>query len=130
METRFKRRCWLLPLLLLAPLPAMARDFPGMLTVFVGLPLLVVAAAVMALLLVFRRHGWARGMGILVGLPVLLTGVYVACVDTWRFWPSLESGELGFRLVVILGCAALWACVLAITWRLWRGAPRAASSLH
>ncbi len=130
METRIKRGVWPVPLLLLVPLPALARDFPGMLTVFVGLPLLVVAAALLALLLCFRRHGWTRVVGGLIGVPVLLTGLYVAGVDTWRFWPDPDSSELGFRLTVILGCAALWACVAAITWRLWRGRPRDTSSPH
>lgn len=110
--------------LALAPMPAMASDFPGMLTVFVGLPLLLVATLVLAVLLIFRRHGWARALGILCGVPVLLGGVYIACVDTWRFWPSVGHNEFGFRLVIILGCALLWLCVLALLSLFWKTPPR------
>lgn len=112
---------WAVAILLLAPQTAMAADFPGMLTVFVGLPVLGVAGTVLGLLLIFRRRGWARVIGIVVGVPALCTGIYIASVDTWRFWPSLGDTEFGFRLVIIVACAALWSCVLAITWRLWRG---------
>lgn len=120
MKQKGRHPQWLLPVLLVIPLPAMAGDFPGMLTVFVGLPLLVVATALQALLLIFRRHAWARGAGTLLALPVLFTGIYIGCVDTWRFWPDRSSSEMGFRLLVILGCGVLWIGLLWFTRLLWK----------
>lgn len=111
---------WLLLALMVVPLPAVASDFPGMLTVFVGLPLLLVGALLQALLLIFRRHAWARGVGTVLALPVLFTGLYIFCTDTWRFWPDRSSSEMGFRLLVILGCGALWAGLLWFTRLLWK----------
>ncbi len=110
----------LLPALLCAPLTALASDPPGMLTVFFGLPLLVVAVGVLGVLALFRRYRAVRTIGVVLGLGALLTSAYVAGVDTWRFWPEADGADVGTRVGIILGCAVLWLCLLLLTWVLWR----------
>lgn len=102
---------WLLPALLCVPLPVLAQshDPAGMLTVFVGLP--VLGAAVLLL-------------GLLIAVPALLTGAYVACVDTWRFWPDPGAADAQIQITIVMGCALLWTCLLGLAWLMWKGASR------
>ncbi len=110
-----------LPALLCMPLPALASDPAGMLTVFVGMPILAVAVVVLGVLALFRRHAWGRGLGTLVGACVLLIGAYVACVDTWRFWPDRGAADAPTRVAIIVGCGLLWLCLLVLTVAVRRG---------
>lgn len=122
----FLRAGWLLPALLCMPLPALAADPAGMLTVFVGLPMLAAAVVVLGVLALFRRHAWVRALGTLVGACVLLIGVYVACVDTWRFWPDRGAADAPTQVAIVIGCGLLWLCLSLLTFAVWRGTSRVA----
>lgn len=120
------RAGWLLPAMLCMPLPALAADPAGMLTVFVGLPILVAAVVVLGVLALFRRHAWVRRLGTLVGACVLLIGVYVACVDTWRFWPDRGAADAPTQVAIVIGYGLLWLCLVVLTSAVWRGTSRVA----
>ncbi len=116
---------WLLSIVLCTPLPALASDPVGMLTVFFGLPVFVAAVAVLGELVIFRRHRWARGIGLLLGIPVSLLGVYLAYVDTWRLWPDRNGSDDGTEMLIVVGWTLLWWCVLWFTWLFWRAGKQA-----
>lgn len=119
-STRTPMACWLLPIALCVPLPALASDPVGMLTVFFGLPVFMTAVVVLGTLVIFRRHRWARGIGLLLGIPVSLLGAYLAYVDTWRFWPDRNGSDDGTQMLIVVGWTLLWWCVLWFTWLFWR----------
>ncbi len=119
-NTRMPMARWLLPFALCVPLPALASDPVGMLTMFFGLPVFTAAVVVLGVLVIFRRHRWARGIGLLLGIPVSLLGVYLAYVDTWRFWPDRNSSDDGTQMLIVVGWTLLWAGVLWFTWLFWR----------
>lgn len=119
-NTRAPTARWLLLFALCGPLPAFASDPIGMLTMFFGLPVFVVAVVVLGALVIFRGHRWARGIGLLLGIPASLLGVYLAYVDTWRFWPDRNSSDDGTQMLIVVGWTLLWACVLWFTWLFWR----------
>lgn len=120
------RAGWLLPALLCMPLSALAADPAGMLTVFVGLPILAAAVVVLGVLTLFRRHAWVRGLGTLIGACVLLIGIYFAGADTWRLWPDRGAADAPTQVVIVIGCGLLWLCLLLLTFAVWRGSSRVA----
>jgi len=111
---------WALVALLLLPLPVMASDFTGVLTLFIAMPLFLLTALVLGLLLVFRRHRWVRVMGTIVAVPILLAGIGVAWLDTWRAWPSLSHRDPVPPAMIVILYVLMWLGLLAQVWLLWR----------
>ncbi|MEN4952828.1 hypothetical protein [Stenotrophomonas sp. TWI819] len=111
---------WALVALLLLPLPVMASDFTGVLTLFIAMPLFLLTALVLGLLLVFRRHRWVRVMGTIVAVPILLAGIGVAWLDTWRAWPSLSDRDPVPPAMIVILYVLMWLGLLAQAWLLWR----------
>ncbi len=111
---------WALAAPFLSPLPAMASDFTGVLTLFVAMPIFLLTALVLGLLLMFRRHRWVRVMGTLVAVPILLAGIGVAWLDTWRAWPSLSDRDPVPPAMIVILYVLMWLGLLAQAWLLWR----------
>lgn len=111
---------WALAAPFLLPVPAMASDFTGVLTLFVAMPIFLLTALVLGLLLMFRRHRWVRVMGTLVAVPILLAGIGVAWLDTWRAWPSLSDRDPVPPAMIVILYVLMWLGLLAQAWLLWR----------
>ena len=98
----------------------MASDFTGALTLFIAMPLFLLTALVLGLLLIFRRHRWVRVMGTIVAVPILLAGIGVAWLDTWRAWPSLSDRDPVPPAMIVILYVLMWLGLLAQAWLLWR----------
>lgn len=111
---------WATAALLFLPLPAMASDFTGFLTLYIAMPIFALTGVVLGVLLIFRRLLWVRVVGTVVGVPILLAGIGVAYVDTWRLWPQTTHGEPLLRATAVILCALVWLTLAAQVWLLWR----------
>lgn len=109
---------WVAVIMLFLPVPAMAYDFSGLLTVVITLPIFALTGVMLGVLLILRRHCWARVAGTLFAIPVLAAGIGVAYVDTWRLWPTAEHHDPDLVAIVVL-YALVWMGLLAQTWLLW-----------
>ena len=111
---------WAATALLFLPLPVMASDFTGFLTLYIAMPIFALTGVVLGVLLIFRRLLWVRVVGTVVGVPILLAGIGVAYVDTWRLWPQTTHGEPLLRATAVILCALVWLTLAALVWLLWR----------
>jgi len=111
---------WAATALLCLPLPAMASDFTGFLTLYIAMPIFALTGLLLGVLLIFRRHRYVRVVGTVVAVPILLAGIGVACVDTWRLWPQATHDEPLLPAVAVILCALVWLTLAALVWLLWR----------
>lgn len=94
--------------------------FTGFLTLYIAMPIFALTGVVLGVLLIFRRLLWVRVVGTVVGVPILLAGIGVAYVDTWRLWPQTTHGEPLLRATAVILCALVWLTLAALVWLMWR----------
>jgi hypothetical protein len=69
---------------------------------------------------VVRALAERRVMGTLVAVPILLAGIGVAWLDTWRAWPSLSDRDPVPPAMIVILYVLMWLGLLAQAWLLWR----------
>jgi len=109
-----------------APLTALATNYTGVLTTAIGIPLLFVAAGLLLTLLIVRTQTrtWLTWLATLLALALLLAGVWVFEMDTWRLWPYATDSQRVTKGTTVAVYCALWLAVLVQTCLLWILRPR------
>lgn len=109
-----------------APLTAMATNYTGLLTTAIGIPLLFVGAGLLLTLLIVRTQArtWLTWLATLLALALLLAGVWVFQIDTWRLWPYATDSQRVTKSIPVAVYCALWLAVLVQTCLLWILRPR------
>jgi len=109
-----------------APLTALATNYTGVLTTAIGIPLLFVAAGLLLTLLIVRTQTrtWLTWLATLLALALLLAGVWVFEMDTWRLWPYATDSQRVTKGATVAVYCALWLAVLVQTCLLWILRPR------
>ncbi|MBT2766157.1 hypothetical protein J7J08_00730 [Stenotrophomonas sp. ISL-67] len=104
-----------------APLTALATNYTGVLTSAIGIPLLFFAAGMLLTLLIVRGHGraWARWLASIIACALLLAGVWVFQIDTWKLWPYANDSERVAKGAMVGVYCVLWLAVLVQTCLLW-----------
>jgi hypothetical protein len=104
-----------------APLTALATNYTGVLTTAIGIPLLFLAAGLLLTLLVVRTQprSWLTWLATILAAPLLLAGVWVFEIDTWRLWPYANDGQRVAKGTAVGVYCMLWLAVLVQTCLLW-----------
>ena len=109
-----------------APLTALATNYTGVLTSAIGIPLLFLAAGLLLTLLIVRTQArsWLTWLATILASALLLAGVWVFEIDTWRLWPYANDSERFTKGTVVGLYCVLWLAVLVQTCLLWILGPR------
>ncbi len=109
-----------------APLTALATNYTGVLTTAIGIPLLFVATGLLLTLLIVRTQTrtWLTWLATLLALALLLAGVWVFEMDTWRLWPYATDSQRVTKGATVAVYCTLWLAVLVQTCLLWILRPR------
>jgi len=108
------------------PLTAWATNYTGVLTTAIGIPLLYIAAGLLLTLLVVRTQprSWLSWLATILAAALLLAGVWVFEIDTWRLWPYANDSQRVTKGITVGVYCVLWLAVLVQTCLLWILRPR------
>lgn len=103
------------------PLTALATNYTGVLTTAIGIPLLFIAAGLLLTLLVVRTQprSWLTWLATILAAALLLAGVWVFEIDTWRLWPYANDSQRVAKGTAVGVYCMLWLAVLVQTCLLW-----------
>lgn len=109
-----------------APLTALATNYTGVLTTAIGIPLLFGAAGLLLTLLFVstRPRSWLTWLATFLAAALLLGGVWVFEIDTWRLWPYANDSQRVTKGITVGVYCTLWLAVLVQTCLLWILGPR------
>lgn len=109
-----------------APLTALATNYTGVLTTAIGIPLLFGAAGLLLTLLFVRTRprSWLTWLATFLAAALLLGGVWVFEIDTWRLWPYANDSQRVTKGITVGVYCTLWLAVLVQTCLLWILGPR------
>lgn len=95
-------------MLLLLPGPALASNPDGLVTLVVGIPALLAACVILAVLLAFTPRKLARTLALITALPTLILGLYVLPdAATLLHDPGTENFVIGAIYVALQALALL-----------------------
>lgn len=88
--------------------------------------MLFFAAGLLLTLLIVRTkvRSWLTWLATILALALLLAGVWVFKIDTWRLWPYANDSQRLTKGIEVGVYCVLWLAVLGQTCLLWILRPR------